>query len=83
MTESTLLARFLAEEATVYVTNLILDAIDRRTSGAEYLTFNVFNLRLDFDEGTATIEDELDASAEEDVAIDALRAALIDRERSQ
>jgi hypothetical protein len=60
-----LMSRFFAEDASEYVTRLLLDLLRRKTSGVEYLTFNIFNVRLDFETRMATIEDELDATSEE------------------
>jgi hypothetical protein len=58
-----LIDRFLAEDCTDSVRALLLHEIDARSSGRRYLTFNVFNVLLDFDTGIATIEDELDVES--------------------
>ena len=42
-------------------------------SGSRYLAFNVFNVRLDFDEGVATIEDELDPARSQTLSLEELR----------
>lgn len=76
MTPGLLLQRFITEEASLELADMILGILCQRTSGVEYLTFNVFNLRLDFDMQTALIEDELDPDAEEGLSLDSLKAAL-------
>lgn len=71
--------RFLAEElAAVGVIEVVREVLHRRSVGAEYLTFNVFNLRLDFDTRVATVEDELEPDEEERLPLDDF-AALIER----
>ncbi len=76
MTPGQLLQRFLAEEASLDLVDMILGILGQRTSGVEYLAFNVFNVRIDIDMQTALIEDELDPDAEEGLSLDAFRAAL-------
>jgi hypothetical protein len=68
--------RFLREEADSYVRSRLLDAADRRTSGGEYFTFNAFNVNMDFDNQTVTVEDEFDADSEETTAMPDFLAAL-------
>ena len=58
-----LLEEFLAEECTDDVVGLLRDEA-KASGGEKYFTFNRFNVRLDLDEGMATIEDELDPDAE-------------------
>jgi hypothetical protein len=68
--------RFLRDEANGYVRERLLAVVDHRASGVEHLTFNVFNVNMDFDSGTVTIEDELDADVEESVPMREFLAAL-------
>jgi hypothetical protein len=59
-----LIDRFLAFEVTEHVRDVLLDAIDaEKPDGTRYFTFNAFNVLLDFDRGSATIEDEFDVVA--------------------
>jgi hypothetical protein len=62
MSES-LLDRFLTEEANEYVRELLMREFQTRTSGSRRFTFDVFNVRMDFDASTATIEDVLEADS--------------------
>lgn len=55
----------LAQAADDQDRRVLLEAAARRTSGVDYRTFNVYNVRLDFDRGEATVEDVLDASVVE------------------
>jgi hypothetical protein len=68
--------RFFSEEVDEYVRNLLDQELRSRSSGSRYLTFNVFNVNLDFDEGVATIEDELDPASSEVLSLDELRGRL-------
>jgi len=43
-----------------------------------YLTFNRFNVRIDRESSTVTIEDELDPDAEKSLGIDAFAHVLAD-----
>jgi hypothetical protein len=59
-----LMDRFFEHEATEHVRNLLLGAIDAgQAEGTRYFTFNAFNVLLDYDQGSATIEDEFDVLA--------------------
>lgn len=66
---STLIERFFDEEASPHARARIREEATNRTSGVAYFAFNVLNLRLDFDQGLATVEDELDPEAEESMAL--------------
>jgi hypothetical protein len=68
--------RFFAEEADEYVQGVLDRELESRVSGSRYFTFNVFNVRLDFDEGVATIEDELDPASSESLSLEELRTRL-------
>lgn len=71
--------RFLSIElASVGAVEAVRDVLRRRTHGEEYVVFNVFNLRLDFDIRIATVEDELEPDEEEQLPLDDF-AALIER----
>jgi hypothetical protein len=71
-----LVARFFAEDADEQTKRVLDDELRSRTSGSRYFTFNVFNVRLDFDEQVATIEDELDAQSAESLPLDDFRKAV-------
>jgi hypothetical protein len=59
-----LIDRFFEHEATEHVRDLLLGAIDAgQAEGTTYFTFNAFNVLLDYDRGSATIEDEFDVVA--------------------
>lgn len=63
------LERFFRDEVDEYVAGVLLRDAVTRTSGEVYRTFNIFNVRLDFDAGTATVEDELDPDLEESIEL--------------
>jgi hypothetical protein len=78
MNAGSLMSRFLDEEADDSARSVIAAVFASRTSGVEYLAFNVFNVRLDFDSGIATVEDELDPLAEESLPLSAFCSELFD-----
>lgn len=61
-----LLNQFLNEDATAYVRQQLLDAIDSglKQNQVKEFTFNRFNVRIDFGRQTVMLEDDLDASDE-------------------
>lgn len=63
---ATLLDKFLAEECTPYVRELVRSGLAAGRSGAgarsKRFEFNRFAVAFDFDEGAVLIEDVLDAS---------------------
>lgn len=61
--------QFFAEEADDHVKDVLRGELRSRLSGSRYFTFNVFNVRLDFDADTATVEDELNSAREEPVSL--------------
>jgi len=65
-TNQSLLNQFIKEECTPYVRGLICGAIARHKQGASsaraQFEFNRFNLTLDFEDRSATLEDELDTT---------------------
>jgi len=67
----------LEQEMTAYERGEILQAVRQRPSGRHYLTFNVFNVLMDFDSSTATVEDELDADVAESLPLDEFLSAII------
>lgn len=58
-----LIDRFFAEEFDDYV-RVRIEEEAAIGSGLRYLTFNVFNVALNLDEQSVTVEDEMDASSE-------------------
>jgi len=68
--------RFFAEEANEYVRGVLGAALRARSSGFREFTFNVFNVRLDFDQSVALIEDDLDPKSEELLSLDEFRRRL-------
>ncbi|NNM44392.1 hypothetical protein [Knoellia koreensis] len=75
MTESYFI-HILKHEMTDYERAEILQAARRRPSGRHYLTFNVFNVLMDFDSSTATVEDELDVDSAESLPLDEFLSAV-------
>jgi len=66
-----LIEQFLREECTKDVRKLIRDAVahhDQKQSTREF-EFNRFNLVLDFEKGTATVDDETDVSDSGSVSV--------------
>ena len=64
MPNSNLLERFLREECDSMVIQLITAAIDKQKIGVKTLTFNVYDVILDFDSSMATIESVIDVTEE-------------------
>lgn len=60
---SCLVDRFFEEEFDEHVRHVV-EGVVAAKSGSRYLTFNVFNVSIDMDAGSVTVEDELDPSAE-------------------
>jgi hypothetical protein len=75
MTQS-LLDRFFAEEADDYVLTLLKAELENRTSGSRRFTFNLFDVTMDFDNRTATIDDVLEADSSFSMALDDFEAAI-------
>lgn len=74
---SCLIDRFFAEEATEHVRSLLLGAIEAgQAEGTRYFTFNAFNVLVDYDKGSVTVEDEFDVVAMCRVGIDEFTARL-------
>jgi hypothetical protein len=72
------LDRFIRNDFDAYVRERLLAESASRSTGEVYLTFNIFNVRLDFDAASATVEDEFDPEAQETVPL----AELLRRARS-
>lgn len=71
-----LVLRFLKEECNEYVRSLLLTEMGRPSGAAKYLTFNVFNVNLNFEQQLATVEDELDPESEETLPLSDFQALL-------
>lgn len=71
------LQEFLAGEADDFVRTELLAAIDQLDVGQRYFTYNAFNVLLDGDAFTATVEDELDVRRQSTVALDEFRALIV------
>lgn len=61
--------RLLNHHLGEYERTAIRGVRERRTAGVEELTFNVVNIVLDFDAGTATLDDELDPTESEAIGL--------------
>lgn len=71
------LDEFLAAEVDDFVRTELLVAIDGLDIGQRYFTYNAFNVLLNGDAFTATVEDELDINRQSTVALDEFRALLV------
>lgn len=60
---------FLAHGVDETIRRQLLEAIAARSQGEQYVTYNVFNVRIDHDRRLAVVEDVLDADREEAVAL--------------
>jgi regulator of RNase E activity RraA len=61
--ESTLVDRFFAEEFTERDRAKFLEELATRSSGKRRFNFNVFDVVINVDSGTVTVEDILDADS--------------------
>jgi len=68
---------FLNHELNAYIRTQLLDAIAQMASGQRYFTYNTFNVLLDADTSTATIEDELDVDRQSTLPLEAFREVLL------
>jgi hypothetical protein len=73
-------AEFFEHEFNEHVRTVLERELD--TGRPAYLTFNIFNVRLDPDAGTATVEDELDPDREETLPITAFARRIQDQPSS-
>ena len=76
MTTDRLLEEFLKYEVDDYIRTQLRDAAASLITGSRYFTYNAFNVRLDVDSGTATVEDELDVNREVTLGLDAFLLLL-------
>jgi hypothetical protein len=67
-----LIDQFFEDEADDRVREILLRACTRRDLEQGYLTFNAFNVRLDYGVGIAVVEDELNPEAEQSISISEL-----------
>lgn len=65
---------FLENELDEYVREVLLRELD--AGHAAYLTFNIFNVRIDPDLALVTIEDELDPDREESLEVAEFRSMV-------
>ncbi len=70
------LDEFLAGEVDEFIWTELLAAIEQLDVGQRYFTYNAFNVLLDADTGTATVEDELDVDRQSTLGLDEFRALL-------
>lgn len=68
---------FLAGEVDEFVRSELLAAIEQLDAGQRYFTYNTFNILLDADASTATVEDEFDVTSQSTVGLDDFRALLV------
>ncbi len=69
MTSQSLVDRFFEQDCTAYVRGLLQAAVSKPTGGSEYFTFDIYNVLVDRDNGSVTLEDELEANVSETVSI--------------
>ena len=79
MTQSPL-DEFLAHELDEYIRSELLAAIAEMATGQRYFTYNAFNVLLDADASTATVEDELDVNRQSVVDVQEFAAMLLTAE---
>lgn len=70
------LDEFLAFELDDYIRSELLGAISQLSTGQRYFTYNAFNVLLDADASTATVEDELDPTRQTIVGLQEFEALL-------
>ncbi len=75
-----LLEEFLKCEVDDYIRTQLRDAAANLTTGSRYFTYNAFNVRLDADSGTATIEDELVVDREATLGLNAFLLLLASKQ---
>ena len=73
------LDEFLAGEVDEFVRSELLAAIEQLDVGQRYFTYNAFNVLLDGDASTATVEDELDVNRQSTLGLDEFRNLLVAR----
>ena len=70
------LDEFLTGELDDSVCAQLLTAIEQLQTGRRYFTYNAFNVLLDAELDTATVEDEFDVDRQTTVALDEFRTLL-------
>jgi hypothetical protein len=70
------LDEFLASELNDFIRAQLHTAIEQLQTGRRYFTYNTFNVLLDAEADTATIEDELDVDRQSEVALEEFRSLL-------
>ena len=70
------LDEFLTWELNDYICSQLLATIVQLQTGKSYVTYNAFNVLLDADSNTATVEDEFDRDRQSTVSIDEFRTLL-------
>ena len=75
------LDEFLAFELDNYIRSELLAALSTLATGQRYFTYNAFNVLLDADASTATVEDELAAKRQSVVDIHQFGTLLAARNR--
>jgi hypothetical protein len=68
--------RFFEVEVDEHMRRVLVEELRSRTTGSRYFTFNIFNVQMDFDDGMATIEDELDAANPASLPLDEFHRRL-------
>ena len=73
-----LLRRFITEELSIYSKAILLDAIDQSNSSevVRKVNFNVFDILIDYETGTVTLADVLEANSEQKVNIAEFRKSI-------
>jgi hypothetical protein len=74
-----LLDRFLDEECDEYVANLLLDEIASRLDGKRKFSFNIFDVEIDIDRGTATLTDVLAIGSRQEFTLPEFKSVLLER----
>lgn len=82
MINNQLVREFLKYEVDDYVRAQLLSAAAALRTGSQYFTYNTFNVRLDADSASATIEDELDVSREVTLGLEEFLALVAERHES-
>lgn len=70
------LDEFMAGEVDDSVRSELLAAIEQLDFGQRYFTYNAFNVLVDADTSTATVEDELDITRQSTLGLGEFRALL-------
>lgn len=70
------LDEFLAYELDEWIRSELVAVINEMATGQRYFTYNAFNVLLDADASTVTVEDELDANRQSTVGLQGFGAML-------